>query len=193
VQLPEIYLVRHGETAWALSGRHTGRTDIPLTPAGEESAKHVGRRLTGMTFARVFCSPSQRARRTCELAGFATVAQIDPDLAEWDYGDYEGLTTAEIHAKNPGWRRLRDDAPGGETLAAIAARADRVVSRLRAGADKTLVFSSGHFLRVVAARWLGADATAGAWLVLCTGSVSVLGYEHELESPAILLWDEQPG
>lgn len=193
LHLPEVYLVRHGQTAWSLSGQHTGRSDIPLTRVGEESAIRVGHRLASLTFARVFCSPSQRARRTCELAGLANMAHIDPDLAEWDYGDYEGLTTAEIHARDPNWRRLRDDAPGGETLADVSARADRVVSRLRAAADKTALFSSGHFLRVLAARWLMADAAAGAWLVLGTGSVSVLGYEHALDSPAILLWNEQPG
>jgi broad specificity phosphatase PhoE len=191
-QLPEIYLVRHGQTAWALSGRHTGRSDIPLTPVGEENARRVGPRLAGIAFARVFTSPSLRARRTCELAGFAAMAKIDPDLAEWDYGQYEGLTSVEIHKNNPTWQALRDDAPGGESIAELTGRADRVVERLRAGADKTLVFSSGHFLRVLAARWLGFDAIAGQRFALGTGSVSILGYEHALVDPVICLWNEQP-
>jgi probable phosphoglycerate mutase len=190
--LPEIYLVRHGQTEWSLNGRHTGHTDIPLTPAGEEGARVAGRRLAGLTFSRVFCSPSLRARRTCELAGFASVMQVDPDLAEVDYGQYEGLITSEIHNLDPNWQALQDDNPGGESVADITARADRVIARLRQGADKPLVFSSGHFLRALAARWLGLPISGGLWFVLGTASVSILGYEHSLDHPAILLWNEQP-
>src|SRR5580765_1856998 len=153
--LPMVYLARHGETAWSLSGQHTGKTDLPLTERGEAAARAVGRRLNGITFARVFCSPRLRARRTCELAGFGSVAQIDEDLAEWDYGDYEGLTTAQIRLRDSDWQIFRDGCPNGESVAQISARADRMIARLRAGGDNTLVFSSGHILRVIAARWLG--------------------------------------
>jgi len=188
--LPQVYLVRHGQTEWSLSGRHTGRSDIPLTAAGEDNARRVGRRLAGLSFAHVLCSPSQRARRTCELAGFAASAQIDPDLAEWDYGELEGLHTAEIHALYPGWELFRDGSPGGESIADVTARADRVVSRLRAFNANVLVFSSGHFLRSLAARWVGIDLSLGRHLLLATGSLSILGYEHGLDEPALALWNE---
>jgi probable phosphoglycerate mutase len=190
--LPQIYLVRHGQTAWSLSGQHTGRSDIPLTPAGEEQARRMGHRLAGESFSRVFCSPTQRARRTCELSGFAAAAEIDPDLAEWDYGDYEGLLSAEIHARQPNWLVFRDGSPHGESVADATARADRVVARLRAVNDRVAVFSSGHFLRVLAARWLGVETAFGQFLFLGTGSLSILGYEHTLGNPAIMLWNEVP-
>ena len=189
--LPQIYLVRHGQTAWSLSGQHTGLSDIPLTAIGEESAGNVGRRLAGLSFVRVYSSPSQRARRTCELAGFGAVAQVDPDLAEWDYGAYEGLTTAQIIAKNPDWQLFRDGAPQGESVADISARADRVVARIRAENERILLFSSGHFLRVLAARWLGLHAVEGRRFIVGTGSVSILGYEHSLDEPVIALWNEE--
>jgi broad specificity phosphatase PhoE len=188
--LPVIYLARHGETAWSLSGQHTGRTDLPLTERGEPNARALGERLRGMTFAKVLTSPLQRAVRTCELAGFGAVAEIDPDLVEWDYGEYEGRRTAEIHAERPDWQLFRDGCPGGESPDQIGARADRVIGRVRAIKGDVLVFSSGHFLRVFAARWLGLDASAGRYLLLSTASLSALGYEHNLTEPAIRLWNE---
>jgi broad specificity phosphatase PhoE len=188
--LPVIYLARHGETAWSLSGQHTGRTDLPLTERGERNARALGQRLRRLAFVKVFTSPLQRAVRTCELAGFGAVAEIDPDLVEWDYGQYEGRRTAEIHAERPDWQLFRDGCPGGESADQIGARADRVVGRLRAIKGEVLVFSSGHFLRVFAARWLGLDASAGRYLLLSTASLSALGYEHNLTEPAIRLWNE---
>jgi broad specificity phosphatase PhoE len=188
--LPVIYLARHGETAWSLSGQHTGRTDLPLTERGERNARALGQRLRRLAFVKVFTSPLQRAVRTCELAGFGAVAEIDPDLVEWDYGQYEGRRTAEIHAERPDWQLFRDGCPGGESPDQIGARADRVVGRLRAIKGEVLVFSSGHFLRVFAARWLGLDASAGRYLLLSTASLSAVGYEHNLTEPAIRLWNE---
>jgi broad specificity phosphatase PhoE len=188
--LPVVYLARHGETAWSLSGQHTGRTDLPLTERGERNARALGQPLRGLEFAKVYTSPLQRAARTCELAGFGTSAEIDPDLVEWDYGQYEGRRTADIHAERPDWQLFRDGCPGGESPDQIGARADRVVGRLRAIKGDVLVFSSGHFLRVFAARWLGLDASAGRYLLLSTASLSALGYEHNLTEPAIRLWNE---
>jgi broad specificity phosphatase PhoE len=188
--LPVIYLARHGETAWSLSGQHTGRTDLPLTEGGESNARALGVRLRGLVFAKIFTSPSQRAVRTCELAGFADAGEPDPDLAEWDYGQYEGRRTAEILAERPGWQLFRDGSPGGEAPAEIGVRADRVVSRLRAVHGDVLVFSSAHILRVLAARWLGLEPAGGRYLLLGTGSLSVLGYEHNLAEPAIRLWND---
>ena len=156
--LPEIYLARHGETAWTISHQHTGRTDIPLTERGERNARSLGERLRGMTFAKVLTSPLERATRTAELAGFGAVAEVDPDLMEWDYGQYDGKTTAEIRKENPDWSLFRDGCPGGESVAAVGARADRVVARLRAIEGRVLLFGHGHFFRVLAARWLGLPA-----------------------------------
>jgi broad specificity phosphatase PhoE len=188
--LPVIHLARHGETAWSLSGQHTGRTDLPLTERGERNARALGQRLRGLEFAKVYTSPLQRAARTCELAGYGTSAEIDPDLVEWDYGQYEGRRTAEIHAERPDWQLFRDGCPGGESPNQVGVRADRVVERLRAVIGDVLVFSSGHFLRVLAARWLGLDAAGGRYLLLSTASLSALGYEHNLAEPAIRLWNE---
>jgi len=188
--LPVLYLARHGETAWSLSGQHTGLTDLPLTERGERNARNLGPRLAGLTFAKVFTSPLQRATRTCELAGFAAAAEVDRDLVEWDYGDYEGLRTAEIHEKRPEWQLFRDGCPGGESPDQIGARADRVVSRVRAVKGDVLIFSSGHFLRVLAARWLGLEPVNGRFFMLKTASVSALGYENELSQPVISLWDD---
>jgi broad specificity phosphatase PhoE len=188
--LSVVYLARHGETAWSLSGQHTGRTDLPLTERGERNARALGERLRGLTFAKVFTSPLQRAARTCELAGFAGAAEIDLDLVEWDYGQYEGRRSAEIHAERPDWQLFRDGCPGGESPGQIGARADRVVGRVRAVKGDVLVFSSGHFLRVLAARWLGLDAAGGRYLLLSTASLSTLGYEHKLAEPAIHLWND---
>jgi len=190
--LPVIYLARHGETAWTISHQHTGRTDLPLTPQGEAEATRLGQRLQGLTFAAVLTSPLRRAVRTCELAGFGSAAQIDPDLVEWNYGAYEGRTSAEIHVERPDWELFRDGAPGGESPEQIGARADRVIRRVRAVDGNTLLFSSGHFLRVFAARWLGLPPGAGRYFFLGTASLSALGYEHDHSDPVIRLWDEMP-
>ncbi|MGC2199422.1 MAG: histidine phosphatase family protein [Stellaceae bacterium] len=188
--LPVNYLARHGETAWSLSGQHTGRTDLPLTERGERNARALGERLRGLTFAKVLTSPLQRAARTCELAGFGAAAEIDPDLVEWDYGQYEGRRTVEIHAERPDWQLFRDGCPGGESPDQIGARATRVVERLRAVKGDVLVFSSGHFLRVLAARWLGLHAAGGQHFLLSTASLSALSYEHNWTEPTIRLWNE---
>jgi broad specificity phosphatase PhoE len=188
--LPVIYLARHGETAWSLSGQHTGLTDLPLTERGERNASRLGERLRGLTFARVFTSPLQRAARTCELAGFGAVAAVDGDLLEWNYGYYEGRRTVEIHAERPDWQLFRDGCPGGESPDQVGARADRVVSHVRAIQGDVLVFSSGHFLRVFAARWLGLEPAGGRYFLLSTASLSALGYEHNLSEPVIRLWNE---
>jgi probable phosphoglycerate mutase len=188
--LPVAYLARHGETAWSLSGQHTGRTDLPLTERGERYARALGERLRGLEFAKVLTSPLRRAVRTCELAGFGLMAEIDSDLVEWDYGQYEGRRTAEIHAERPDWQLFRDGCPGGESPNQVGARADRLVGRVRAIKGDVLVFSSGHFLRALAARWLGLDAAGGRYLLLSTASLSALSYEHNLAQPAIRLWNE---
>jgi probable phosphoglycerate mutase len=188
--LPVIFLARHGETAWSLSGQHTGLTDIPLTPRGEENARRLGERLRGRSFARVLTSPLQRARRTCELAGFADKAEVDADLLEWNYGDYEGRKTAEIRKERPDWQLFRDGCPCGESVAAISARANRVVARLRGAGGDVLLFSSGHFLRVLTSRWCGWPAGEGRCLFLATASLSALGYEHTAAEPVIRLWND---
>jgi probable phosphoglycerate mutase len=188
--LPVIYLARHGETAWSVSGQHTGLTDLPLTDRGERNAGRLGERLQGLAFAQVFTSPLQRARRTCELAGYGSRAKVDADLLEWNYGNYEGKKTVEILQSRPGWNLFRDGCPGGEGVQEIGARADRVVARLRAHEGAVLVFSSGHFLRVLAARWCGLDPSAGRCLDLSTASLSVLGYEHDKGEPLIHLWND---
>jgi len=188
--LPTIYLARHGETAWSLSGQHTGLTDLPLTERGERNARQLGRRLNGLALAKVFTSPLQRAVRTCELAGFGSVAEVDRDLLEWNYGDYEGRRTAEILVERPDWQLFRDGCPGGESPTQVGARADRVVRRLRAILGDVSLFSSGHFLRVLAARWLGLEPAAGRFLLLSTASMSALSYEHDLSEPVIRLWND---
>lgn len=188
--LPTIYLARHGETAWSLSGQHTGRTDIPLTDRGERNARRLGPRLGGLTFAAVLTSPLKRAARTCELAGYGARASVNVDLLEWDYGAYEGRTSANIHAERQDWDLFRDGCPGGETPDQIGARADRVVKRLRAINRDVLLFSSGHFLRVLAARWLGLEPAAGRYFLLGTASLSALGYEHNPSRPVIRFWDD---
>jgi broad specificity phosphatase PhoE len=185
-----IYLARHGETAWSLSGQHTGLTDLPLTERGECNARRLGERLKGMEFARVFTSPLQRASRTCELAGFAAKAEVDRDLVEWFYGDYEGLRTADIRATRPGWEPFRDGFPGGESIDQIGERADRVVSRVRSIDGAVLLFSSAHFLRVLAARWLGLKPESARYFLLSTASLSSLTYEHNPSEPVIGLWND---
>lgn len=191
MQLPTIYIARHGETAWTLTGQHTGLTDIPLTPQGESDAARFHPRLAGMEFERVWTSPLQRASRTCELAGFGGVAEVDPDLVEWDYGDFEGLRSAEIRAINPGFQLFRDGAPNGESIATVTARADRVVARLRAVEKDALLFSSGHFLRVLAARWIGLPVSPHCIsFLLQTASLGALSYEHSRQRPVISLWND---
>ncbi|MGO8674261.1 MAG: histidine phosphatase family protein [Limisphaerales bacterium] len=188
--LPVIYLARHGETAWSLTGQHTGGTDLPLTERGECNARRLGPRLRGLVFEKVLTSPLQRAVRTCDLAGFGAVAETDAALVEWNYGDYEGLRTVEIHAKRPGWQLFRDGCPGGESPDQVGGRADRIVRRLRGTGGNVLLFSSGHFLRVLAARWLGLEPGAGRFFMLRTASLSALGYENDLSLPVIEFWDD---
>ena len=188
--LPVIYLARHGETEWSVSGQHTSFTDLPLTDRGERNAVRLGERIRGMVFTKVFTSPLQRAARTCELAGFGSVAEVDRDLVEWNYGDYEGLRTVEIRAKRPDWHLFRDGCPNGESPEQVGSRADRVVGRVRAIKGDVLIFSSGHFLRVLAARWLGVEPAAGKFLMLDTASLSALSYEHDFSQPAIRFWND---
>ena len=189
--LAEIYLARHGETEWSVSGRHTGRTDIPLTDTGQRNARRLGQRLKGVDFDGVWTSPLQRARQTCELAGFGDRAQIDPDLAEMDYGQYEGLLLAEIRRQRPGWDPFVDGCPGGETVSQITARADRVVRRLRAlPQGRVLLFSHKHFLQFLAVRWIELAGEQGRRLYLSTAALSVLGYNHAADDPVIRLWND---
>lgn len=189
--LPIVYVARHGETAWSLTGQYTGRTDLPLTERGERNALRLGKRLKGMTFAKVLTSPLTRAVHTCRLAGFGSVAEVDPDLLEWDYGQYEGRCTPEILAERPDWQLFVDGCPGGESPAQVAARADLVIHRVRAMEGDVLLFSSGHFIRMLATRWVGLQATANARsFMLSTASLSALGYEHTRSRPVIRLWNE---
>ena len=190
-ELQIIYLARHGETAWSLTGQHTGLSDLPLTEGGESNARRFQERLSGLKFNRVLTSPLLRARRTCELAGFGSVAEIDRDLVEWDYGEYEGRRTVEIRAERPDWQLFRDGCPGGESPQQVAARADRVVGRIRAVQGNVLLFSSGHFLRMLAARWCKVEPVSNARsFMLSTASLSALGYENSLSQPVIRLWND---
>jgi probable phosphoglycerate mutase len=188
--LPTVYLARHGETAWTISGQHTGLTDLPLTARGEHNARRLGQRLNGLTFTAVLTSPLQRAVGTCELAGFGKLAQVEPDLVEWNYGDYESRRTVEIHTERPGWQIFRDGCPGGESPGQVGARADRIIRQVRSLPGNVLIFSSAHFLRVLAARWLGLEPAGGRFFVLSTASLSALSYEHNLSEPTIRLWDD---
>jgi broad specificity phosphatase PhoE len=187
---PTVYLARHGETAWTITGQHTGLTDLPLTEHGEANARRLAERLAGISFAKVFTSPLKRARRTCELAGFAQAAELDHDLVEWDYGSYDGRRTVDILREHPGWQLFRDGCPGGESPRQVAERADRVVARIRQAAGNVLLFSSGHFLRVLATRWIGIAPINGQALMLGTASLSALSYENTLSEPAISLWND---
>lgn len=188
--LPNIYLVRHGETAWSLSGQHTGKTDIPLTAHGEAEAAGLRTRLAEIDPVQVLCSPLQRARRTCELAGWSGNMQIDADLSEWDYGDYDGRTTPEIKQGRPDWSLFRDGCPDGETVEAIGLRADRLIARLHALNGDVLLFGHGHMFRVLAARWLALSAQGGAYFKLAPASVSILSFEHTMAEPVIALWND---
>lgn len=185
-----VWLVRHGETAWAKLGRHTGRTDIPLTPAGREQAAALGRRVAGHAFGLVMTSPLGRAAETARIAGYGEVAVADDDLMEWDYGALEGRTTADIRAEMPDWTIWRGPVPGGETADEVGRRADRIIARIHAGATAgdVLVFAHGHLLRVLAARWIGLPAAAGGRFELATATLSIVGWERE--SRSIELWNE---
>lgn len=185
---PQILLARHGETEWSTAGRHTGRTDIPLTDEGRHQARRLGERLREHAFARVLTSPLQRALETCELARLTGDAEVRPDLVEWDYGDYEGLTTAKIRETVESWTVWTHPVPGGETAAAVGARMDRVVDDLTGFEADAAVFAHGHVLRVLAARWIGLGAEYGAVLALSTATVSVLGYERERR--VVRLWND---
>jgi probable phosphoglycerate mutase len=192
--LPEVHVVRHGETAWTEERRHTGLTDIPLTERGERQARRFAAHLRDQSYSHIFTSPLQRARRTCELAGFGGTARVDPELVEWNYGAYDGLTTDEILERQPGWQLFRDGCPEGESVSQIGTRADRVIERLRALEGRALLFSSGHFMRAFAARWLGLEASCGRMFLLTTTTLSILGYEHTRSEPVIRLWnDVRPG
>ena len=188
--LPRLYLIRHGETDWSLTGQHTGRTDIPLTEQGEQDARELTEWLQAVRFNCVFTSPRQRARRTCELVGLDAVAEIEPDLAEWDYGDYEGQRSVDIRKGRPDWNLFHDGCPRGESPAQISERADRVIARLRAPEGNIAIFSHGHFGRVLAARWIGLPVGQAQHFLLSTASLSILGYEHNLAAEsAIILWN----
>jgi probable phosphoglycerate mutase len=189
-----VYVVRHGETAWSKSGRHTGRTEIPLSDVGERKARLLAGRLAPVQFSRVFVSPRQRAQRTCELAGLGAAAETDPDLVEWDYGDYEGLRSPEILNDRPGWNLFRDGCPNGESPAQVAARADRLLARVRSLEGRVALFSHGHFSRVLAVRWVGLPAGDGEFLLFDTASLGILSCEHQNpSSPVIGSWNIPPG
>jgi probable phosphoglycerate mutase len=177
----EIWLIRHGETEWSLSGAHTGHTDIPLTPRGYECAAAIGRKLAGREFPLVLTSPMQRARETCRMAGYGESAQVDGNLKEWDYGDYEGRTTADIQRDRPGWSIWKDGPLNGERITDVAARADAVIARLLSSNGDAALFAHGHLLRILAARWAGFEPTAGSRLALDTATISVLGYERNTQ------------
>lgn len=183
----EAVLVRHGETAWSRSGQHTGSTDIPLTENGRRAARALAPHLARMRFSLVLCSPLQRARQTCELAGLGEAAQLEPDLREWDYGDYEGLTPAQIHAGAPGWLVFRDGCPGGESPEQVAERVDRVIARLRAAEGRVALFAHGHLLRLFAARWIGLEPEQGSRFLLDTATLNLLSYYRGI--PALKCWN----
>ena len=188
--IQRLYLIRHGETAWSLSGQHTGRTDIPLTARGQDEARELARRLKAIPFGLVLTSPRQRARQTCELAGLGSRAEIEPDLAEWDYGDYEGQRSADILSNRPDWNLFRDGCPGGESPAQVSDRADRLMARSRTMPGNIAIFSHGHFGRVLGARWIGLSVGQAQCFRLSTASISVLDYEHErADQPVIAIWN----
>jgi broad specificity phosphatase PhoE len=179
VTRPELWIARHGETDWSAAGRHTGRTDVPLNDNGRAAARSLAGVLAGEQFDLVLTSPLQRARETCELAGFGARAQLEPNLREWDYGDYEGITSDEIREGRPGWTVFRDGCPGGETLVEVGARLDQVIERVRTVDGRVLAFAHGHSLRILAARWIELPPAGGARLILGTAAVGVLSWERE--------------
>lgn len=181
---PVVYVIRHGQTEWSMNGRHTGTTDIALTPTGEDQARAAGATVAGIEFAAVWTSPLSRARRTCELAGLAGSAEVLEDLREWDYGDYEGVTTATIRETVPGWTIWSGPWPGGETPEAVAARADRVIARALESPGPVALFAHGHILRVLTARWCELDAREGRRFLLDPATVSILGWEHSMRAVA---------
>jgi probable phosphoglycerate mutase len=185
-----VYLIRHGETEWSLSGQHTGTTDIPLTENGRAVARRLAPILAEVSFALVLSSPLQRARETCELAGLGAHAVLEPDLKEWNYGEYEGLTLQEIHERRPGWMIFRDGCPGGETPAQIGARTDRLIARIRDAPGNVALFAHGHLFRVLVSRWIGLPPGAGQHFLLDTATLSVLG--HYQDSPAVKIWNAPP-
>jgi broad specificity phosphatase PhoE len=188
--LATLYVARHGETAWTLSGQYTGLKDLTLTETGQSNARRLGNALRGRKFAEVFTSPLQRALNTCKLAGFDAQAEVVQDLVEWNYAQYEGLRIEEIHAKRPGWDLFRDGCPGGESAQDVGLRADRVLRRVRELGQDVLIFSSGHFLRVLASRWLGLTPQSAQYFLLSTASLSALSYEREFTRPAIKFWND---
>lgn len=190
-QRPRAVVVRHGETLWAVRGRHTGRTDVPLTDRGLREAEELGARLAGFTFALVLVSPMERALETCRRAGYGTVAESCPDLREWDYGDYEGRTTPDILAGRPEWSLWDDGVPGGETVQDVGARADRVIARVRAAPGDVALFAHGHLLRILTARWLGFPPAEGRRFALGPAGIGLLGYEHK--DSVVVRWNEAPG
>lgn len=185
--LQELWLIRHGETEWSRSGAHTGRTDIPLTEEGRRQAAALGRYLAGRKFALVLASPLARALDTCRLAGYGDVAEIDPNLQEWNYGDYEGRTTSQIRQERPDWSLWRDGVPNGETIEQVAARADAVIARVSKVDGDAALFAHGHILRILTARWLGLEPAAARFFALGTASIGTLGYERETR--AITRWN----
>jgi broad specificity phosphatase PhoE len=187
---PRLFLARHGDTPWTVSGQHTGRTDLPLNSQGEQNARQLGERLRANSYTRVFTSPLQRASKTCKLAGFGDRAEIDSDLLEWDYGAFEGKTTDQILEAHPGWQLYRDGCPNGESPDEVAARANRFLARVRDIQGDVLAFSSGHIIRMIAARWLGLPAASGRYFYCRPASVGVLGYEHNsYDEPIIRAWN----
>jgi probable phosphoglycerate mutase len=189
-ELPKLFLARHGDTAWTDSHQHTGRTDLPLNARGEEHARLLGERLRSLSFAHVFTSPLQRASKTCAIAGFGAGAEVDHDLLEWDYGRYEGKVTSDVLKERPGWELYRDGCPGGESPQDVALRADRFIARVHGIAGDVLAFSSGHIIRMIAARWLGLPPAAGRFFFCEPASVGVLGFEHNSrEQPIVRRWN----
>lgn len=188
--LPLVYMARHGETAWSITRQHTGLTDLPLTDRGERNAQTLGERLKDLSFASVFTSPLRRASRTCELAGFGPVASVDEDLVEWNYGAYEGKTTAQIQQQRPGWDIFRDGCPDGESVADVALRVQRVIDRIRAIDGDVLLFAHAHCLHVFAACWLGLPPATGRHFYLGTAALSIVGYHHDRHDPVVRLWND---
>ena len=187
---PQLVVVRHGDTEWSQNGRHTSHTDLPLLPSGVERARRLKPALTEFTFARVLCSPLQRARSTADAAGYGDGLEITPDLSEWDYGDYEGLTSPEIREQDPGWSLWSDGCPGGESPADVSARVDRLIADAAGSGGDVLLFAHGHILRSVAARWSGFEVSAGERFLLMPATISILGHEHETR--VVARWNSPP-